>query len=377
MRLRYIGAFGQRTGYARAGLDYLKAIRTIYPEIELDIQPIHEFDPEAIEEDWKPFLPFVEQYGELDWPTHLIVHSIPYGADWYITDDLAPPISVKRICMTTWETQDLPETLAEKLNAFNQIIVPSQFCADVMTKVDAYIDVVPHCFWPERWPEKDEKIYERTGPFTFLWVGLWGERKNPIGLLKAYLTAFDASDNVKLIMKTGGGEAPLQDYFALLRCLNLKEYPAVEFVTNRLTEQELIALHHEADCYISLHRGEGFCLGAFESAMVGNPLIYTKFGPIDEFADWDYDYAIDYNLTPAVVPERATIEYMPDGKIVGIATRIDPGGLDGKQYWAEPNLEYAQEAMRNVVSAGRVLVPHDRVGFSYTEVAKELINAIA
>ena len=49
-----------------------------------------------------------------------------------------------------------------------------------------------------------------------------------------------------------------------------------------MTRDELAGLMRAADCYVSLHRSEGFGLGIAESMALGKPVIATHYsGPVD------------------------------------------------------------------------------------------------
>jgi short subunit fatty acids transporter len=50
--------------------------------------------------------------------------------------------------------------------------------------------------------------------------------------------------------------------------------PVAVIAEHRLTDGEMLALHEVGDCFISLARAEGWGLGAFEAASLGNPVLH-------------------------------------------------------------------------------------------------------
>ena len=82
-----------------------------------------------------------------------------------------------------------------------------------------------------------------------------------------------------------------------------------------------------ADCYVSLHRSEGFGLGVTEAMALGKPVIATRYsGPVDVMTSQN-SYPVDYRLVP--IPR----DYGPY--------------LEGFT-WAEPDLEHASLLLRHV-----------------------------
>lgn len=50
------------------------------------------------------------------------------------------------------------------------------------------------------------------------------------------------------------------------------------FVPDELSDEDMGPLHLAGDAFISLTRGEGFGVGAFEAAAAGKPVIMTGWG---------------------------------------------------------------------------------------------------
>ena len=93
-------------------------------------------------------------------------------------------------------------------------------------------------------------------------------------------------------------------------------------------DREIEELHAGGDCFVSLCRGEGWGLGAFDAAAHGNPVVITGFGgQLDYLAG--SPYLVDFELVPVVDP-MGFPSYAPD------------------QRWAEPDLDHAAALLRAV-----------------------------
>ena len=95
-----------------------------------------------------------------------------------------------------------------------------------------------------------------------------------------------------------------------------------------LATGEMAALMDVADCYVSLHRSEGFGLTMAESMALGKPVIATGYSGNLDFMDDDTAYLV---------------KWMPGSVPIGCA----PYRAGAR--WAEPDLEDAARLMRHVV----------------------------
>ena len=152
------------------------------------------------------------------------------------------------------------------------------------------------------------------------------ERKNPLGAVEAFRHAFPADERVSLVIKTSGADRHAAEHDRLLRAAADDERIAV--LDDVLSDGEMTGLLANCDCYVSLHRAEGFGLPLAEAMMLGRPVVATAYGgPLDYLS------------------ERTG--YPVDHRLVEIGPGNDPypaGGL-----WAEPDVEHAAELMRHVV----------------------------
>jgi glycosyltransferase involved in cell wall biosynthesis len=389
LHVRYVGSFGQKSGYAQATHDYLLALHRL--GVDLDISPILDIDPTWRPGRYEELLPLVNRpdAAHPTWPTHVIVHTIPLGLKTVLEEeDVAS--DAKRIAMTTWETSLFPEEAAvDLIKHFDAVWVPSQYSADAIRASlvpEERVHVVWHTFdpdvwWPDGWkPSQVRKVHgAEEAPYTFLSVLTWCERKGPVGLLKAYLTEFQGeNDHVLLKIKTPDwNHAQLEE---LQRGLGLKYLPPVEFVCEHLTGEAMRQLHVDSDCYVTCARAEGWGLGAFEALLVGNPLIATDYSGLKEFMDDAYGVEpVPCFLTPAYTPETPSNRTMQvAGMTVQAINRNDHYGIRGDQSWAEPDLSTVKGYMRWLYNERRGKSDENmntfRARYSYAAVAGRMVQ---
>jgi len=288
----------------------------------------------------------------------------------------------KRIALTTWETQPLPAAYKHTLAGYDAVIVPSDFCRSVIG--DAYeleivedsgwspiversgileqnrlttldrggppIHVVPHCFDEAWWPLPEVRDRDEKDAFRFISIGAWGERKNMLGLLRAYLHAFTKVDQVQLALMI---DKPDFDEIRSLVARSgrpphlLPELHIPDYVS--FTERELVELYVDADCYVTATRAEGWGLGEFGAAIMGKHIIAPMWGGQEDFL---YNYglhrSVPHQMTPCFGGESRNRLVERDGNTFQATTVSLPFGVDCKQMWGDPDLVAIADQMRSL-----------------------------
>jgi len=151
------------------------------------------------------------------------------------------------------------------------------------------------------------------------------ERKNPLGLIAAYKLAFNADEGVTLVLKTINGDQRIREMEKLK--FAARDRPDIQVVDGYLSPLEKNSLTALCDCYVSLHRSEGFGLTMAEAMALGKPVIATNFSGNLEFMTHENSYLCDYSETEV----GADCEPYPS-----------------TAHWAEPDLDHAASLMRQV-----------------------------
>ncbi len=276
---------------------------------------------------------------------------------------------------TAWETNRPPGHWIPILNGLDALLVPCRWNKEVFERsgVSVPIHVVPHISHGES-PRRKSKVEAPAAVYTFYTIGAWTARKALWSTLRSYLDAFTSSDSALLVIKTGAVDFTRRKIWgrfhhgtarAVKRIVGDYRFPArVRLVTEDFDREEMLRIHGEGDCYVSLSRSEGWGLGAFDAAGFGKPVIMTGFGGQLDYLPSDLAWLIDYEMVP-VDDEMGKASYSSD------------------QNWAEPNLSHASQLMRHAFenreqgrARGAALGDLIRSRFSETAITERLLEAL-
>jgi glycosyltransferase involved in cell wall biosynthesis len=238
-----------------------------------------------------------------------------------------------------WELSTLHAAHALALDLVDEIFVASEFCRQThaantqvpVTNVGSSVDL--DGLMSAR-PDRDRWLLDPAG-YCFLTVfdafsSL--ERKNPLAVVQAFQHAFPKGSlaRVELIIKTQNQE--LSQEGARWRQLVeiCAEDPRIRIMNLTLPFDELASLKASCDCYVSLHRAEGFGYGPLEAMALGKPVILTGYSGTTDFANADNACLVRFDLVP--VPPLSYV-YASSGAV-----------------WAEPDVSHAAEIMRGLVA---------------------------
>ncbi len=242
-----------------------------------------------------------------------------FGADYF---------EGPRIGIWGWETNTIPARWQRAFALIDEIWVYSRFMAENIGAV-APVPVVALPPPVERPSEPVEPLRLGVPPgFLFMFVFDYlstVQRKNPVGLIEAFKLAFAPDEGPQLLIKTIN--APLRPLAEEEVLWAAHGRPDIHVVDRSLSGRELAGLMAACDCYVSLHRSEGFGLTMAEAMAIGKPVIGTGYSGNIDFMNDENSYLVDYAIG-RVGPECEI--YPPDGE------------------WADPSIEHAAELMRRV-----------------------------
>lgn len=287
--------------------------------------------------------------------------------------------SVYSIGRTMFESDRLPNGWSERLSAMDEIWVPTGFMKDIVTKagVDSNkILVLPEpidteFFNPLPFQQADDAANPAPNYFTsrdcgsktspvrkgstaacplrFLSIGKWERRKGFDILLRAYLTAFDASKNdyVELYILTSAyhstsdfttaiekmikneltcGTTGNQKIYNSTRAVcipstkvgnNNKALPVIKLLTE-IPQADMASIYAAVDAVVQPSRGEGWGRPHVEAMAMGLPLIATFWSGPSEFMTETNSFPLRHT---ALLP-------IPDGAFAGhLQAEPDPAHL--------------------------------------------------
>lgn len=151
------------------------------------------------------------------------------------------------------------------------------------------------------------------------------ERKNPLGLIRAFSQAFSPGEGPVLVLKSINGDLRLTDLERLRA--EAVDRPDIVIVDGYYSAEEKNALLGLCDCYVSLHRSEGLGLTMAEAMALGKPVIATGYSGNLHF------------MTPAN-------SYLVDYRMCAVPAGCDPYPQEAS--WADPDVAHAATLMREV-----------------------------
>jgi glycosyltransferase involved in cell wall biosynthesis len=236
------------------------------------------------------------------------------------------------ILQTYWELAEAPLVWRPLLERIDELWLPNSYAATAFEPIfDRKITVVPACvnvnrkhsYARQHFDLEDDRFYFL---FSFDYYSRT-TRKNPLGVTQAFGYAFpDPEMKVGLLIKsTGPGEL---DPTVSQQLKNISTIDRRIIILERsVGRDEMLSLIDDCDCYVSLHRSEGFGLGMAEALALGKPVIATDYSGNVDFLTEETGFPVPFSLRKLMPGEYP----MGEG-----------------QSWAEPDLEIAIQYMRTV-----------------------------
>lgn len=235
------------------------------------------------------------------------------------------------IGMTVWETDTMPSQWRNALNHTMEVWLPCEFNVSAFSRaLEKPIFRLPHPVFPPRGngnghPQVAHPVPASNADFVFYSIFEWQDRKSPQGLIESFLRAFPDESDAVLVIKTNPGAVGAARSGVETARQAVRSNARVEIHPEAWDEAQIDALHKRGDCYVSLHRGEGWCYPLFEAVSRGKPVVATSYsGPLD-YLDPQAHSLI--RCQPAAV-RQPYLYYHPGMR------------------WAEPDLAHASELMR-------------------------------
>lgn len=372
--INYYGHVGSPTGYGRAANDLCLAL--LRAGVRLHIYALgHDRLPanpvlEGIYAPLKACLPGPERGPENHHPDIVIVHTLPVDCGTLI-ETVAPRYvqfgaNPRYIAYTTWEALTVPVAVARALGNFDQVWVPSgwnqrAFVGSENWPLGVSTYVVPHGIAEEEIPRRRELgagAADPDGRFRFYWSGAFTARKNAAGLLRAFVHAFDASDNVSLTIHSAGLQASVVAE-VLGRCgVGQDTLPKMKFNNRLMTDDEMWALPAAHDCYVSATNGEAWNYSAFDAVIAERPVIVPVGQGSDAFVN--HVWHVDGLRRPAQVDVIVQSMQSEGDSTTANAVTVAAQGLTARDQWAETDLSQLAHALRFIADKGaRTRIHHD------------------
>ena len=232
-----------------------------------------------------------------------------------------------------WELSRLPEQLTGCLQGINEIWAMSSFMGQMFRRStslpvhDLQLPIVT--YQSESICPSQLQIPKNNFVFLFMFdFDSHVARKNPEAVIEAFKLAFPglSSIPVTLVIKSINGERHEKERNRLKNKIGCDS--RILQIHEVLPHSINTALMKCCDCYVSLHRSEGFGLTMAEAMLLGKPVITTGYSGNMDFTTTATALLVDYELVP-----------------------VQPGDypFSHGEMWAEPNVQQACEYMLNLV----------------------------
>src|SRR5262245_14467750 len=264
------------------------------------------------------------------------------------------------IIYPAWELSRYPNEWALQLDRFDEIWAPSFFIQDslkaICRKSVFHMPLACEVGITKFLSRRHFAIPETGYVFLFFFdVHSYVSRKNPNAVIDAFriLLARKQFAKTTLVLKINGANYAPEMLSELLRYMDdLREH--ILIIQDVMTDNEVKNLIRSCDCFISLHRSEGYGRGMAEAMFLGKPVIATGYSGNMDFMSSEVAYIINCKLISLMAGDYPHYE---------------------GQVWAEPDVNEAANYMQFLMenpAVGREMGNrarlHIRTDFSYREI---------
>lgn len=257
--------------------------------------------------------------------THIIQHVLP--------NMMSYRAGMKNIGLVNLETNSCRRAGWQRhLNLLNEIWIPcnhnkqtlldSGVTVPIMV-VPTPVDITKIC---KLYPLPEQLAVHLKDKFVFYFIGTNETRKNLTALLKAFHSEFHPSEPVGLVIKTNVPIENLSKHVKEnLKLRPLQMYKREIVIDGPLTDDQLLGLHQNLNCYVSTSCGEAVNLPVLDALL--------------------------FNSTPIVGRHTAFLDYTTEKSVYYIDSHLEPcfGGLDNL-----PDL-YSSEENWHIVSVSSLM----------------------
>ena len=228
-----------------------------------------------------------------------------------------------------WELPKFPDKWKYKFDYFDQIWVGTEFARKTVQAASPIpvvrIPPVVKVNLKHRYSRSYYGISKNEYLFLFIFdfYSVF-ERKNPLDIVRAFKLAFNEDEPVRLILKCINDDSDPQNMKLLEQEISGAR---VNIINEYFSKDEKNGLLAVADCYVSLHRSEGFGFPLAESMYLAKPVIATGWSGNTDFMTSENSYLVNYTLKQL---------------------ESDFGPYDRGEIWADPDINHAASLMRHV-----------------------------
>lgn len=236
----------------------------------------------------------------------------------------------RRFGLWFWELAEFPTQWPAAFELLEEVWVASEFTRAGLAAISPVpVRVVP---LPVTAPSRPTQ-YTRAVlglPTGFLFSTAMdfhsvAKRKNPFDVVAAYSAAFGPTDGAHLLVKSINGSSQVAEMERLRAMTDLR--PDITVVDAHWSHHQVQGMIELSDCFVSLHRSEGFGLNMASAMAATRPVIATGYSGNMDFMNTDTAFIVPYEL-------------------VEVGTGAAP--YSSTAVWAQPDVTAAAGMMRTV-----------------------------
>lgn len=232
-----------------------------------------------------------------------------------------------------WELPEFPDGWMNAFETVHEVWCPSEFVRQAIAlKSPVPVLAMPHAIHFARPTSSRDELRARfslpASDYLFLFLydlNSYSARKNPAAVIDAFRQSGLSGAGASLVIKVHNVAGNEPDLAALRAAV--ADLSGTVVITDTLSRGDVYALEAACDCFVSLHRSEGFGLAVAECMYLGKPVIVTDWSATAEFVDATNGAPVRCRL---VTLERSHGPYAKG------------------QTWAEPDTAHAAEWMQRL-----------------------------
>jgi glycosyltransferase involved in cell wall biosynthesis len=233
------------------------------------------------------------------------------------------------IALYFWETNRLPKKAKGWWYYLDEIWTPTHYVHEhisIASPIPIYRIPLP-VELPRVSENMSKENFNLKNRFTFLFYFSFFSilnRKNPLAIVQAFKKAFPNRQDVQLVIKSQNGHHFPDQLKGLLK--EIDQDSRIVWLDQTMDAQACFDLMNVCDCYISLHRSEGFGLTMAEAMLLEKPVIATGYSGNLDFMNEENSFLCLHQLVP-----------------IGKGNFYPPKGV-----WADVDIDHAAFLMNHV-----------------------------
>jgi glycosyltransferase involved in cell wall biosynthesis len=206
----------------------------------------------------------------------------------------------KKIGYFLWELPDFPTEQAESLKLVDHIWCPTRFVQEVFFKTSRQLTLslpLPVVQHPYADADFRELLQIPTDAFVVLFIfdaRSTMQRKNPQATVRVFQEFAKSHPEAYLILKISRWKNQRDGDLSWI-----PKVPNIKVIQQTLTPHELASLYRASDCYLSLHRSEGFGRTLVEALQQGLHMVTTDFSGPKDFLSNENSLLVDWSKITA------------------------------------------------------------------------------